>query len=166
MIWCIIVLWLTFQHKSPVTPLSDGSLFSSRGRFHALWGYGRTLTQYQITQATKNIGQMVGYGLFTLQHDCLTTFGPNKQTFVQANNDKIVTAGWLMGLFCKTDLASAWEVPDDWFMTSNSHAINHDWSTTTWHVHNGCRPNWARLCHFTPFIMIAVESCCRVNSTF
>ncbi len=75
-----------------------------------------------------------------------------------------------MGLFCKTELqalskcfASAWEVHDNWFRTFCSHAISHDWSRT-WHVDNDCRPSWAWLCCFTPFIIVIVKSHCRVNS--
>ncbi len=61
-------------------------------------------------------------------------------------------------------LASAWEVHACWFTTSCSRAISWDWSMTTWHVDNDCRPSWARLCCFDP-INTAVKSCCRVNST-
>ena len=107
----------------------------------------------------------LSYGLFTRQHNCLTTFRTNKPTFLQAHNDHIVTARWLMGLFCKTEfpvlvkyLASAWEVhDDDWFLTSCSYAIIHDWSMTIWHVDNDCRPSWTQLCCFAPFIVVICE---------
>ena len=44
--------------------------------------------------------------LFTWQHDCLPTFGENKKTFLQANNNHVVTGRWLIGLFCKTELGA------------------------------------------------------------
>ncbi len=50
-------------------------------------------------------------------------------------------------------LASAWEVHDDWLMTSCSRAISHDWSITTWHVDNDC----------ALLIIVVVKSCCHVN---
>ncbi len=60
-------------------------------------------------------------------------------------------------------LASAWDVIDDWFMISCSHAISHDWSTTTWQVDNDCRPSWARLNCSAPFTIVIAKSCCHVN---
>ena len=99
------------------------------------------------------------------------TCGVNTQTFLQANNNHIMTAKWLMGSFCKTTLwalakclASAWEVHDSWYMTSSSCATCHDWSTTTWHADDDCTWSWVRLCCFTPFIMVIVKWCCHVKS--
>ena len=97
--------------------------------------------------------------------------GHTNKPFFQANNH-IETTKWLMGLFCKTELrslaknlASAWEVLNDWPMTSCSCAISHDQSMATCHVDNDCCISWAQLCCFAPFIMVVVKSCCCVNST-
>ncbi len=48
----------------------------------------------------------ISYDLFTRQHDCLTTFGVKQQTFLQARNDHVMAARWLMGLSHKIDLWS------------------------------------------------------------
>ncbi len=111
------------------------------------------------------------YGLFTWQHDCLRTTEANQQTFLQVHTEHIVADGQLMGLFCKIVvwplakyMASAWQVHNDWFMTSCSSATSHEWSTT-WQVDNDFRQSWALLCHFASFIMVVMESCCHVNST-
>ena len=57
----------------------------------------------------------LAYGLFTWQHDCLMTFGANQQIFLQAHNDHMLTARWLVGLFGKIQLgALAKCLPSAW----------------------------------------------------
>ena len=55
-------------------------------------------------------GNVYGSGMITWQHDCLMTFRLNQHIFLKAHNDHILTARQLMGLFCKIELLSTWQV--------------------------------------------------------
>ena len=103
------------------------------------------------------------YCLMACSHDSTTVSRPLRQNN-QCLPKLIMKRWWLVDNWwvystrsrCEY-LPSAWQLHDDWFMTSCSHVISHVWKTTSRQVDCDSMPGWA-------WFLVILELCCCVNS--